>query len=321
MVIDFDGDGITDLTLSANTDFTATFDSPGLDRVPGWGVAPGNISFEDYDFPDIEFAFPRTRDDVWFWGDSNAEEVVGSLDHAYRGDTWLIFENTTFKVDPLPGSPSGDMVVQGSVEYTALSLSTTKQLFQRWLSVGDFAADEEFQSLIDPNVAVHLPETGQPGVGRAVVRMTDLETPKTPVTDPDSPVDFFFLLEDSAIIRDYFAPYAADLNGDFLGTGSQAQGACNILLGATSINFACSHNVQDATAFTLNDTSGSESTEVFRMPLIGEPTFSGSISEETFDQLLDPLREQLDALINSPLFPDGEIGARVYRLPLGDPKF
>ncbi len=54
-------------------------------------------------------------------------------------------------------------------------------------------------------------------------------------------------LEDSAIIRDYFEALKADLTGDFLGTGSQSQGACNLSLGARMLDFACSHNVQDAT--------------------------------------------------------------------------
>ena len=57
-------------------------------------------------------------------------------------------------------------------------------------------------------------------------------------------------------------------------------------MGANSIDFACSHNVANATAVTLDDTSGSERTEVFRMLLNGEPTFSGSVEEEMISRLL-----------------------------------
>lgn len=305
--IDFELDGITDLTLSANTDFTATFDSPGLDRPSDWALAPLDIRVQDGTIPNLNFFTHRSPPkDPWGWDGSNAEEIADFWNQLFSGENSSVLETTAFKVNPPPGSPSQDMLVQGGGEYIGTASNLPKRLSQRWQSTAFFKeAAEEFERPIDPNVAAHFPDTAQPGVGRAFVRMTDLENPKILVPDPNTPVDYIFLLEDSAIIRHYIEIFIADLNGEFLDTGSQSQGVCNFSRGANSIDFVCSHNVPNATAFTLNDTSGSESTEVFRLPLNGESTFSGSFIE--FHSLLTH-----HVKVHSLRLPGGDIGAFIF---------
>ncbi len=333
LVIDFDGDRITDLTLSANTGFTATFDSPGLDRVPGWGVAPGNVSFEDYDFPDIEFAsdHPLPEEGVfsWSWGASNAEEVARSSDRGYQGEGWDILSNTAFKVNRPSAGLSRDMLFQHAGDYQAVSLKLERQFNQSWQCNSSFLlSDEELELVLDRYLFPHFPETGQSSIGSTFLRTTELETPKIPVADPNSPVDYFLPLEDSVLIREYFEGFGADLTGDFPGTGSQSQGACNILSGIGRIDIACSHNVQDATAFTFNIEKETDvSDEFFRLLLndMDQSTFSTSIRESDDVDISAAqlgLREERTILkIHSDASPDGEIGARVFQVPLGDLKF
>ena len=328
LVIDFDGEDIRDLLLLTKKNFTDTFDSPGLQRVPDWTIIlsegfeiDGSSFMESFESPLNVFG----KDSVWFWRDSNAEEWANLLHQAYQNDNWTILTNTGFKVNPPGTGFSRDMLAQFGLDYQGISLSPTKRLSPRWLCNGSFPdVGEEFGLEVDRNLAAHFPDTG-PGFARAYLRMTEVETPKIPVTDPNSSVDYLFLFEDSSVTREYVEFFGANLTGNFLGTGSQNQGACNHSSTIGRIDIACSHNVPNATAFTLNvDMGPGRVEEIFRLLLNGQTTFSTSIRESddvdiSATQL--SLREERGFVkIHNVASSDGLIGAQVLRLPL-DPKF
>lgn len=282
LVVNFDSNDLPDLVLPASSDFIVPFDSPGLDRVPDWQAVPGDDFAIDGSGITESFESPLNtpvfKDKTWFWAISNAEEVAQSWDGAYQNDTWSIFENTAVKVDRPTTGRSRDMLVQHRGEYQGVNLKLEKRFNQSWQC--NSSVHDEFELFIDELLARHLPETGQSSFGTAFLRTTELETPKIPVTDPNSPVDFFFLIEDSVLSREYFEGFAANMTGDFVGSGSQSQGACNVTSTIGRIDIVCNHNVPNATAFTFNIEKENDAfEELFRRRLSGETVFFTSIQD------------------------------------------